>query len=58
MLQFELDFIAYGAETWTLLALDQKYLGGFAVLCWRRMEKITYADLRKNVEVLHTVKDG
>jgi hypothetical protein len=22
MLQFELDFIAYGAETWTLLALD------------------------------------
>jgi hypothetical protein len=30
----------YGAETWTLLKLDQKYLKCFEMWCWRRMEKL------------------
>jgi hypothetical protein len=30
----------YGAETWTLRKLDQKYLERFEMWCWRRMEKI------------------
>jgi hypothetical protein len=31
----------YGAETWTLRKVDQKYLKGFEMCCWRRMEKIS-----------------
>ena len=31
----------YGAETWTLRAVDQKYLESFEMWCWRRMEKIS-----------------
>jgi squalene cyclase len=27
----------YGAETWTLLAADQKYLESFEMWCWRRI---------------------
>jgi hypothetical protein len=29
----------YGAETWTLWKVDQKYLEHFEMWCWRRMEK-------------------
>jgi hypothetical protein len=31
----------YGAETWTLWAVDQKNLGCFEIWCWRRTEKIS-----------------
>ena len=31
----------YGAETWTLRAVDQKHLESFEMQCWRRMEKIS-----------------
>jgi hypothetical protein len=31
----------YGAETWTLRKLDQKYVESFEMWCCRRMEKIT-----------------
>jgi hypothetical protein len=30
----------YGAETWTLRAVDQKHLESFEMWCWRRKEKI------------------
>jgi len=30
----------YGAETWMLLAVDQKHLESFEMGCWRRMEKL------------------
>ena len=42
----------YGAETWTLRAVDQKYLESFEMLCWRRMEKISWPDHVRNEEVL------
>jgi hypothetical protein len=32
---------SYGAETWTLGKVDQKYMEGFEMWCWRRMEKIS-----------------
>jgi hypothetical protein len=35
---------------------DQKYLESFEMWCWRRMEEITWTDLR-NEEVLHRVKE-
>jgi hypothetical protein len=31
----------YGAETWTLRAVDQKRLESFEMWCWRRMEEIS-----------------
>jgi hypothetical protein len=43
----------YGAETWTLRKTDQKYLESFEMLCWRRMEKISWTDRMRNEEVLH-----
>jgi hypothetical protein len=46
----------YGAETWTLRKVDQKYLKCFEMWCWRRMEKISWTDRVRNEEVLHRVK--
>jgi hypothetical protein len=47
----------YGAETWTLLAVDQKHLECFEMWCWRRMEKISWTDRVRNEDVLLTVKE-
>jgi len=47
----------YGAETWTLRAADQKYLGSFEIWCWRRMEKISWTDPVRNEEVLLKVNE-
>ena len=46
----------YGAETWTLRAVDQKHLESFEMWCWRRMEKISWPDHIRN-EVLLRVKE-
>jgi hypothetical protein len=46
----------YGAETWTLRKVDQKYLERFAMWCWRRMEKISWTDRVRN-EVLLGVEE-
>jgi hypothetical protein len=35
----------YGAETWTLRAVDQKHLESFEMWCWRRMEKISWMSM-------------
>jgi hypothetical protein len=47
----------YGAETWTLRKVDQKYLESFETWCWRRMENISWTDHVRNKEVLHRVKE-
>jgi hypothetical protein len=48
----------YGAETWTLWKVDQKYMESFEMWCWRRrMEKISWNDYLRNEEVLHRVKE-
>jgi hypothetical protein len=47
----------YGAETWTLRKVDQKYLESCEMWCWRRMEKISWTDHVRNEEVLHRVKE-
>jgi hypothetical protein len=47
----------YGAETWTLRAVNQKHLESFEMWCWRRMEKISWTDHVKNEEVLLRVKE-
>jgi len=46
----------YGAETWMLWAVDQKHLESFEMWCWRRMEKISWTDVR-NEDVLLRVKE-
>jgi hypothetical protein len=40
----------YGAETWTIQAVDQKHLGSFEMWYWRRM--ISWTDHVRNEEVL------
>jgi len=47
----------YGAETWTLRALDQKHLESFEMWRWRRMEKICWTDHVRNKEVFLRVKE-
>jgi hypothetical protein len=42
----------YGAETWTLRAVDQKHLESFEMWSWRWMEKISWTDHVRNKEVL------
>jgi len=42
----------YGAETWTLRVVDQKHLESFEIRCWRRMEKISWADHVRNEDIL------
>ena len=51
----------YGAETWKLQGVDQKYVGNFGMWCWRRMEKFSWTDcvrngLREERNILHTIK--
>ena len=47
----------YGAETWTLRAVDQKHLESFEMWCWRRTEKIRWTGHVRNEEVLLRVKE-
>jgi hypothetical protein len=53
----ERSIALYGAETWTLRKVDKKYLEKFEMWCWRRVEKISWADRVRNEEVLHRVKE-
>jgi len=47
----------YGAETWTLRAVDQKQQESSETWCWRRMEKISWTDRVRNEEMLLRVKE-
>jgi hypothetical protein len=47
----------YSAETWTLWAVDRKHLKSFEMMCWRRMEKISWTDHVRNEDVLLRVKE-
>jgi len=47
----------YGAENWTLPAVDQKHLESFEMWCWRRMEKTSWTDHVRNEDVLLRVKE-
>ena len=38
----------YGAETWKLQGVDQKYVENFGIWCWRRMEKFRWTDCVRN----------
>jgi len=46
------SIVLYGAETWTLRAVDQKHLESFEMWYWRRTEKIIWTDHERNEEVL------
>jgi len=51
------SIVLYGADTWTLGAVDKIYLENFEMWCWRRMEKIIWTDLVRNEDVLLRVKE-
>jgi hypothetical protein len=44
----------YGAETWTVRAVDQRHLQSFEMWCWRR---ISWTDHVRNEDVLLRVKE-
>jgi hypothetical protein len=46
----------YGAETWTIRAVDQKHLESFEMWCWRRTET-SWTDHVRNEEVLLRVEE-
>jgi hypothetical protein len=46
----------YGAETWTLRAVDQKHLESIKMWCWRRMEQVSWTNHVRNEEALLKVK--
>ena len=46
----------YGAESWTLRKVDQKYLESFGIWCWRRM-KLSWTDRMRNEGVIHRVNE-
>jgi hypothetical protein len=47
----------YGAEIWTLRAVDQKHLESSEMWCWRRIKKISWTDHVRNEDVLLRVKE-
>jgi hypothetical protein len=47
----------YGAETWTLQAVNQKHLESSEMWCWRRMEEISWTDHVRNEDVSVRVKE-
>jgi hypothetical protein len=48
----------YDAENWTQWKVDQKYLESFETWCWRRLEKISWADPVRNKEMLQRAKEA
>jgi hypothetical protein len=54
---FSYSIALYGAESWTLRAVDQKHLESFEMWCLRRMEKISWTDHVRNKDVLLRVKE-
>jgi hypothetical protein len=48
----------YRAETWKLRKVNHKYLDSFEVLCWRKMEKISWTDRVRNEEILLKIHGG
>jgi hypothetical protein len=51
------SIVFYGAGTWTLQKVDQKYLASFEMWCWRRMNKVSWIDRVRNEEVLRRVEE-
>jgi hypothetical protein len=46
----------YGTRTWKLRKVDQKYIEGSEMWCWRRKEKNSWTDRVRNEEALQRVK--
>jgi len=46
----------YGAETWSLRIMNNKYVASTEMWCWRKMVKISRTDSVTN-EVLHGLKE-
>jgi uncharacterized protein YnzC (UPF0291/DUF896 family) len=51
------NIVLYGAEILTLRKIREKYLENFEMWCWRRLEKISWADRVKNDKLPHRVKE-
>jgi hypothetical protein len=52
-----LSIAVYGAETWLLREVDQKYLESTEMWCCSRVERISWTNHVRNKEVLLKVKE-
>ena len=48
--------VLYGCETWTLRKMEIDRLRAFEMWIWRRMERISWEDKKKNEEVLDAME--
>jgi hypothetical protein len=55
--QYIWNITLYGATTWTLQKVDQKYLKSFEMWCWRRTNISWSNNGVKNEDVLHRIKE-
>ena len=55
--RYILSVVLYGAESWTLRKVDQKWLGSFELWCWRRIKKIGWTNCVRNDAVLQRVNE-
>jgi hypothetical protein len=46
-----------GAETWRFENYIANVYKGFEMWIWKKLEKISWSDLSRNKEVLHTVRE-
>jgi len=49
--------VLYAAETWTYRKEDTRRLEAFQMWVWRKMEKISWRDMKTNEEVLQMVQE-
>jgi hypothetical protein len=52
-----LNIVCYGQRIRTLRKVEQKYLECFEILCWKRLEKISWNDHVKNEVALQRVNE-
>jgi len=52
------NIVLYGAESWTLREVEQKYMESFEMWCWRRVEKISWTDRVGNEVLCRVKKEG
>ena len=45
----------YASEAWTMNKIDIKRIESFEMWCWRKMLKVKWTDMRRNVDILNQI---
>lgn len=49
--------LLYGAETWSIKAVDRRKIDAFELWCWRRVLRIPWTAKRTNLSIIQEVKE-